>query len=118
MRYLCYTLDTIAANMKSNVDQYVMVYDFNNCGYSNFGKSHAKDILKFLQIVYCDRQYKTFIIRIPWVANAIKSMIMPFLHPRTVAKFNFLGSDWKDKLIENFGPDNLPEEYGGNRENL
>ena len=117
VRFLCYTMDNVAYNMKPNVDQYVMVYDFNNTGYSNFSKSHTQDILKFLQIVYCDRQYKTFIMRLPWIANGIKSVVMPFLHPRTAAKFNFLSSDWKERLLQEFGADNLPQEYGGNREN-
>ena len=32
-------------------------------------------------------------------------------------KFRMYGSDWKDKLKELVDDDNLPNEYGGNREN-
>ena len=53
VRFFCWQLDRIAVQMKPNVDQYIMVYDFNNAGYSNFSVNHAKLLMPFLQTVYC-----------------------------------------------------------------
>ena len=117
VRFFCFMVDKIAANMPAHVDQYMMVYDFDGCGYSNFSKSHATTLMPFLQTVFCDRQYCTSIIRLPWVVNTLKSVVMPFIHPRTAAKFMIFGSDWKEKLKELVTDDNLPEMYGGSREN-
>ena len=53
VRFFCWQLDKIAVQMKANVDQYIMVYDFNNAGYANFSVNHTKVLVKFLQIVFC-----------------------------------------------------------------
>lgn len=99
--------------MKPHCDQYVMVYDLKDAGYGNFSATHAKESSAFLQCLFCDCQYKSIFIRQSWTLNAIYGMIKPFLHPRTVAKFNFYGSDFKERLLEDIDEDNLPVEYGG-----
>jgi len=99
--------------MNSNVDQYVMVYDFDGCGYSNFSVAAAKMLMPYMQVVYCDRQFCTCLIRLNWAIRAVKSLVMPFLHERTLAKFRIFGSDWEEKLKELVSEDNLPKMYGG-----
>ena len=118
VRCFSYVLDKMTCAMKPNVDQYVMVYDFEGAGYSNFSLTHAKVIMPYLQTVYCDRQFCTILIRLGWAMSMAKSMAMPFIHERTLAKFRICGSDWKDKLSAQINEDNLPKMYGGIREDF
>ena len=55
IRYSCWLLDELCRNMKANVDQYIVIYDFEDCGYSNFSLSHAKSMAAFTQKVFLDR---------------------------------------------------------------
>lgn len=55
LRVFTYVIDKMSVQMKANCDQYIMVYDFEGCGYSNFSISHAKLLMPYMQTVYCDR---------------------------------------------------------------
>jgi len=90
-----------------------MVYDFEGCSLSNFSLSHAKLLMPYMQAVYCDRQYCTILIRLNWAIRAMKTVVLPFMHERTLAKFRICGSDWQDKLKELIDDNNLPTMYGG-----
>ena len=104
--------------MKPNVDQFIMVYDFEGAGYANFSRTHVQQLLPMLQTVFCDRQYCTLLIRQNWTIQAIQTVVDVFIHPRTKQKFRMFGSDWQNKLKELVDDDNLPAMYGGNREDF
>jgi len=40
--------------------------------------------------------------------RACQSLIKPFVHERTLAKFRIYGSDWEERLKELIDDDNLP----------
>ena len=102
--------------MPPNVDQFIMVFDLNNCGYANSSLSHVKMLFPFLENCFRRRQFCTIIIRSNWTMKAVQSMIMPFLNESTKQKIRMCGNDWSERLKELIDDDNLPEVYGGTAE--
>lgn len=47
-RFYCWLLDKLACSMKANVDQYIMIYDFNGMGFGNFSMAHCKESFPFM----------------------------------------------------------------------
>ena len=117
VRFQCFVIDRMYHNMRPHCDQYLMVYDLKDAGYANFSSGHVKESSAFMQCLFCDCQYKSIFIRQSWTINTLYGMIKPLLHPRTAAKFNFYGSDWKEKLLEDIELENIPVEYGGTNTN-
>jgi CRAL/TRIO domain len=56
---------------------------------------------------------KFYIINAPWAFQFVWSVIKPWLDEVTVSKIDILGSDYKEALLKQISPENLPEEFGG-----
>ena len=56
---------------------------------------------------------KFYIINAPWAFQFVWSVIKPWLDEVTVSKIDILGSDYKETLLKQILPENLPEEFGG-----
>ncbi|KAL4076667.1 CRAL-TRIO domain-containing protein [Scleroderma yunnanense] len=56
---------------------------------------------------------KFYIINAPWAFSMVWSIIKPWLDAVTVAKIDILGSNYKEKLLNQILPENLPAELGG-----
>jgi hypothetical protein len=56
---------------------------------------------------------KFYIINAPWAFSAVWSVIKPWLDEVTVSKIDILGSAYKEALLKQISPENLPEEFGG-----
>mmetsp|Transcript_20398 Transcript_20398/g.24710 ORF Transcript_20398/g.24710 Transcript_20398/m.24710 type:complete len:390 (-) Transcript_20398:224-1393(-) len=80
----------------------------------------ATEIIKMIAKTDSDYYPETmgamFIINAPTVFSMAWSVIQGFLDPRTVSKIRVCRgeSEWKPKLLEEIGCDNMPAELGGN----
>lgn len=63
---------------------------------------------------YPETMGKFYVVNAPWGFSTIWSIISGFLDPVTVAKIKILGSGYKDELIKQVDPENLPKDLGGN----
>ncbi|KIL67206.1 hypothetical protein M378DRAFT_159598 [Amanita muscaria Koide BX008] len=62
---------------------------------------------------YPETMGKFYIINAPFGFATVWSFIKPWLDEVTVAKINVLGSSYKDELLKQIPPYNLPKEFGG-----
>jgi CRAL/TRIO domain len=62
---------------------------------------------------YPESMGKFFIINAPFAFWAVWSIIKPWLDEVTVSKIDILGGGYKDALLKQIPPENLPEEFGG-----
>jgi hypothetical protein len=56
---------------------------------------------------------KFYIINAPWAFSAVWSVIKPWLDEVTVSKIDILGGSYKETLLKQISPQNLPEGFGG-----
>jgi len=62
---------------------------------------------------YPESMGKFYIINAPWAFSAVWSVIKRWLDEVTVSKIDILGTAYKDVLLKQISPENLPEEFGG-----
>ncbi|KAH7904254.1 CRAL-TRIO domain-containing protein, partial [Hygrophoropsis aurantiaca] len=91
------------------------ILDLNNVSLTNFYRvkdyvSHAASIG---QDRYPESMGKFYIINAPWAFSTVWALIKPWLDEVTVSKIEILGSSYKDKLLAQITPENLPKEFGG-----
>ncbi|MES1916544.1 MAG: hypothetical protein MHM6MM_008362 [Cercozoa sp. M6MM] len=79
--------------------------------------SQVREFLRRISAVdqdnYPESMGKMFIINAPWVFKAAWKVIRPWLHERTRAKIEIVGSDYKKAVCQEFGAENLPAFLGG-----
>ena len=64
------------------------------------------------QYRYPETMGKFYIINAPWGFSGAWTVVKPWLDPVTVSKIDIMGSDFKDKLLQNVKPENLPKSLG------
>ena len=77
----------------------------------------VKGIAQIDQVQYPETLGRFFIINTPSVFPIVWRGIKLFLDPIVASKIEIFGckeAEWKKRLIEYIGEDNLPQNYGGN----
>lgn len=104
-----------AAAVGHPVETSCTILDLYNVSLSNFYR--VKDYVSAASSIGQDRYPETmgkfYIINAPWAFSAVWAVIKPWLDEVTVSKIDILGSGYKDKLLLNISPENLPKEFGG-----
>lgn len=72
-----------------------------------------KRVLGESQNYYPEMLDSVFIVNAPWAFTVAWKLIRGWLHPRTQAKINVLGSDFQSVLLERIDADQLPVRLGG-----
>lgn len=97
------------------VETFCTILDLQNVSLSNFYR--VKDYVMAASSIGQDRYPETmgkfYIINAPWAFSTVWAFIKPWLDEVTVAKIDILGSGYKDKLLAQINPENLPKEFGG-----
>ncbi|KAJ7585061.1 CRAL-TRIO domain-containing protein [Mycena floridula] len=98
------------------VETFCSILDLKNVSLSNF--YHVKDYISQASSIGQDRYPETmgkfYIINAPFAFAAVWSLIKPWLDEVTVNKISILkSSQYKEKLLEQIAPENLPFEFGG-----
>lgn len=97
------------------VETFCTILDLQNVSLANFYR--VKDYVMAASSIGQDRYPETmgkfYIINAPWAFSTVWSFVKPWLDEVTVAKIDILGSGYKDKLLAQISPENLPKEFGG-----
>lgn len=72
-----------------------------------------KDASNIGQNYYPERMGTFYLINAPFGFSTVFSVIKRFLDPVTVSKIHVYGSNYKEKLLAQVPPQNLPIKYGG-----
>lgn len=79
-RFMVYMLDYIGAVMKANVDQFIMVVDLKDFGYSNFSLEVFKAIANITGTLYSGRMSKAVMLNsstfFSWTWSSIKGFLL------------------------------------------
>ncbi|KIY52580.1 hypothetical protein FISHEDRAFT_35007 [Fistulina hepatica ATCC 64428] len=114
-RFLEQRLPACSRAIGHPVETSCTILDLANVSLSNF--YHVKDYVFAAAGVGQDRypecMGKFYIINAPWAFSAVWRIIKPWLDEVTVAKIDIIGSDYKDKLLQQIEAENLPVEFGG-----
>lgn len=54
-----------------------------------------------------------YLIKAPFLFNAMYTGMKPFIHEVTKAKFVFTGKHYYEEFIKQINPENIPFDYGG-----
>ncbi|VUC25417.1 unnamed protein product [Clonostachys rosea] len=65
------------------------------------------------QNYYPERLGKLYLINAPWGFSTVWSVVKGWLDPVTVKKISILGGGYKDELLKQVPPENLPKAFGG-----
>lgn len=100
------------------VDQIVLIFDMEGLAAGNFNKRVLNVTKKLFAIDsnnYPECNGGIWIVNANWVFNTIWKVVSPFLDSFTRSKIQVMGSgsSAKQKLLDAFGPDLLPDFLGG-----
>jgi hypothetical protein len=77
---MVYMLDYLGAVMKANVDQFIMVVDLKDFGYSNFSLETFKAIANITGTLYSGRMSKAIMLNsstfFSWTWSSIKGFLL------------------------------------------
>eukprot|EP00002_Diphylleia_rotans_P040289 TRINITY_DN9513_c0_g1_i2.p1 TRINITY_DN9513_c0_g1~~TRINITY_DN9513_c0_g1_i2.p1 ORF type:complete len:277 (+),score=62.16 TRINITY_DN9513_c0_g1_i2:51-881(+) len=98
------------------IETSISIYDVKGLGIQHSYKP-GLDLLR-KSIAMDERNYpetmrKIYVVNTPTIFNMLWGIVKPWLNPVTLAKIEILGYQYKEKLIEEIGEENLPVEYGG-----
>lgn len=96
------------------LEQYVMVFEAKDVGWSNFSMLFAKIMIRESAAHYPERVAQMVILNCNALAKTCVQLVLPLLHPRTSKKLRLITKDkvpaFMQSLVE---PEKLPKEYGG-----
>jgi hypothetical protein len=83
-----------------------------------FGIVVVRRSLEIDQQYYPERLNRLFVINAPWFFTAIYALVSPWIDPITAKKIVIVGSDYMDTLLESIDISQIPEQLGGNMQNV
>lgn len=91
------------------------IMDLKGVGLSKAGSvySYVGSASGISQNHYPERLGKLYVINAPWGFSSVFGMVKRFLDPVTVNKIHVLGSGYKEELLAQVPPENLPKQFGG-----
>jgi len=97
------------------VETFCTILDLGGVALSNFYrvKDYVMETAAIGQNRYPETMGKFYIINAPFFFTTVWAIIKPWLDPVTVAKIQILGGSYKDELLKQIAPQNLPKEFGG-----
>ncbi|XP_030846868.1 SEC14-like protein 2 [Strongylocentrotus purpuratus] len=94
----------------------LMIFDMENLGVHHLWKPSIDIFLKMAVLAeqhYPELIHRMYIIRAPMVFPVAYTIFKPFLQEETRKKLHVLGSNWKEVLLKQIDPDQLPVYWGG-----
>jgi len=114
-KFITERLPACSATIGHPVETVCTILDLNGVSLTNFYrvKDYVMKAASIGQDRYPECMGKFFIINAPWAFSAVWSIIRPWLDEVTVSKIDIIGGGFKDKLLSQIEPQNLPKEFGG-----
>ncbi|XP_050715606.1 SEC14-like protein 2 [Eriocheir sinensis] len=128
--YIRYTLRVLEASRRDMaeqtqklgrpINQQCCIFDLDNFSLKHVTWKPAMDVILELVQLY-EANYPEFlkcayVINAPKVFTMAYALIKPFLHEVTLKKIKIFGrSGWKEVLLKDISPDELPHHWGGSR---
>ncbi|CAG7731708.1 unnamed protein product [Allacma fusca] len=125
LQYILKYLEIFSKHMQSlekdNIQtQATIVFDLEQFSLKQVMSQQAvRFIVEFLKLFdanYPERMKAAFIVSVPKIFEIFWPMVYPILSPRTLSKIHVFGGgpdQWRSKLRENIGSDELPSDFGG-----
>ncbi|RCH98276.1 S14 cytosolic factor [Rhizopus azygosporus] len=98
------------------INRETVIFDCTGMGWHQL---HMPALNYIRAIAHCDQNYypetlnKLFLINAPSAFVYVWKIAKTWLDPGTIAKIQILGSDYKDTLLKQIPPENLPSFLGG-----
>lgn len=112
----CKRLQELEKKTGKHIGKVIIIDDFEGFTMKKLFQPGMDLLLKILAIV--EANYPE-LLRVCYVVNAprwwslVFNICKPFLSEDTKNKMYILGSDWKEKILQEVDPDQLPEAWGG-----
>lgn len=112
--YTCWLNYEIIKAFPKHVDNYIVIYDFKDSGWSNINYHQLKSVIGGVGSVFPEMIYKIMVIRAPWFVNIAYAAIKGVVAAETIEKVRFISeSDLPGALTEFIPIENIPWEIGG-----
>ncbi|KAK1310002.1 Patellin-4 [Acorus calamus] len=113
-RLVVYILDKFCASMPGGQEQFTVIGDLQNWGYTNCDIRAYLAALDIMQSYYPERLGKIFVIHVPYIFWAAWKIIYPFIDQKTKKKFVFVeDKKLKETLLQDIDESQLPDIYRG-----
>ncbi|KAI9358798.1 CRAL-TRIO domain-containing protein [Pilaira anomala] len=99
-----------------HINRETVIFDCTNMGW---GQLHMPALYFIRAIADCDQKYypetlnKFFLVNAPSAFVYVWKIVKAWLDPGTIAKIQIIGSDFKEPLLKQIAPENLPSFLGG-----
>ncbi|KAG2205948.1 hypothetical protein INT47_005266 [Mucor saturninus] len=99
-----------------HINRETVIFDCTNMGWSQL---HMPALYFIRAIADCDQKYypetlnKFFLVNAPGAFVYVWKIVKAWLDPGTIAKIQIIGSDFKEPLLKQIAPENLPAFLGG-----
>ncbi|KAG2201732.1 hypothetical protein INT46_003124 [Mucor plumbeus] len=99
-----------------HVNRETVIFDCTGMGWSQL---HMPALYFIKAIADCDQKYypetlnKFFLVNAPGAFVYVWKIVKAWLDPGTIAKIQIIGSDFKEPLLKQIAPENLPAFLGG-----
>ncbi|XP_071480707.1 SEC14-like protein 2 [Diadema antillarum] len=98
------------------VEGSLMIFDLENMGVHHLWKPGLDLFIKAAALAeqhYPELIHRLYVIKAPKIFPVTYSLIKPFLREDTRKKIHVLGSNWKEVIMKQIDPDQLPAYWGG-----
>ncbi|RXG69993.1 SEC14-like protein 2 [Armadillidium vulgare] len=109
----------VAEERGIHLDKNTVIFDMENFSIREFTWKPAIEfviaLLKMYEANYPETLRYAFVINVPRLFSLVYNLVKPFLHENTIKKIRIYGySGWKEDILEEIDPDQLPAHFGGN----
>ncbi|KAH7098042.1 CRAL-TRIO domain-containing protein [Auriculariales sp. MPI-PUGE-AT-0066] len=114
-KFLHERLPACSAAVGHPVETSCSILDLKGVGLGQFFqvKAYVGKVANIGQNYYPETMGKFYIINAPFLFSTVWNVVKGWLDPVTAAKIDILGSSYKDKLLQNIVPENLPTDLSG-----
>lgn len=115
-----YCLQRLATYTDAQINGIVAIVDLGNIGLHQarqFTPGHAKKVANLLTHAFPIRFQSIHIVNQNWLVSLLMSVISPLLPTKMQQRIHYHGNCWSS-LHEHFDASDLPEDYGGLRQQL
>ena len=99
------------------VETWIIIQDLKDVGVTQLPVNLLRTLSERLSIYYSLRLHKCFTINVPLTINALWSVVKVFIDPETRKKIIIERKKWRNMLTEIIDPNELEQQYAGNRPN-
>ncbi|KAL5016994.1 hypothetical protein ScPMuIL_006583, partial [Solemya velum] len=108
--------DELTKKTGKRIHQMSVIFDLENFGLKHLWKPGLDTFNEVVQIFednYPETTKRVYVVNAPTIFPILFKIVKPFLGEDTIRKIKILGSNYKEELLKEIAPDQLPKCYGG-----